>query len=617
MHKPYLCSGALYFQYQTVIETYGAAFGNVSKKYLSEKFSSSKWLYSKNLVGHTECVNALAFSERGGEFLVSGGDDRRVLVWNLREAVTGNTTPRCMKQQHQSNIFCVTFDHDNRQIISAGNDEIILCHDSESGELVRSFDAEANTNEICFHPEDNNIFIAAEATFGELTLFDIRAPTERTTLAVPWPVKATFSYFPNVPNFSSAKFNPVDPSLIVTANLINGVQLWDTRYPRRCLRHFESSFPKRGSQIAMSVAFDWTGRYIAAVRKSDPPVLYHIDREYCLAEFCEKGYGNKVTRKSVCFAGLKDEFIMTGSEDFNVYLWKVPKLSKDHVGVAKVEQSSLALEGHRSIVNQVCFNHDTAMICSSGVEKIIKMWSPFQMSGGIPGDKVCEKRRLYTNEEYERMLNEDWPRDYESTGEDEKMLAMVDQWLLSKEFHSPSDDSESDESPAGRVGGFADEGENEYLNELSSPESTDSEYSESPGANNLSIEKLKHLADRISQNPQGKVDKISANARNSDTISQDTEPPENISQNATSLAGLSAKSSDQNSQKSTGENFESTVKGIDKNSEIGKSTIINSQNSDGVGLERLREIIPPHDRPRNSLARIAELRRKCLKDEDD
>jgi hypothetical protein len=49
-----------------------------------------------------------------------GGDDRRVLVWRLCEAVTGKTTPRCLKQQHQSNIFCVTFDHDNRHIITAG-----------------------------------------------------------------------------------------------------------------------------------------------------------------------------------------------------------------------------------------------------------------------------------------------------------------------------------------------------------------------------------------------------------------------------------------------------------------------------------------------------------------
>lgn len=64
---------------------------------------------------------------------------------------------------------------------------------------------------------------------------------------------------------------------------------------------------------------------------------------------------------------------MTGSEDFNVYLWKVPKVDTDRVGTAKVDNSSLTLEGHRSIVNQACFNRDTAMICTSGVEKIIKV----------------------------------------------------------------------------------------------------------------------------------------------------------------------------------------------------------------------------------------------------
>ena len=57
----------------------------------------------------------------------------------------------------------------------------------------------------------------------------------------------------------------------------------------------------------MCVAFDHTGRYIVAVRKSHPPVLYHIDRDTSLAEFIETGYGNTVTRKSVCFAGQKDE----------------------------------------------------------------------------------------------------------------------------------------------------------------------------------------------------------------------------------------------------------------------------------------------------------------------
>ena len=49
-----------------------------------------------------------------------GGDDKKILVWKLREAVEGTAVPRSMKCKHQSNIFCVNFDHDNKLLITAG-----------------------------------------------------------------------------------------------------------------------------------------------------------------------------------------------------------------------------------------------------------------------------------------------------------------------------------------------------------------------------------------------------------------------------------------------------------------------------------------------------------------
>lgn len=56
--------------------------------------------------------------------------------------------------------------------------ELSLCR----GELLNCYDAEANTNEICFHPESSDIFIAAESSFGQVTLFDMRTPTGITTI---------------------------------------------------------------------------------------------------------------------------------------------------------------------------------------------------------------------------------------------------------------------------------------------------------------------------------------------------------------------------------------------------------------------------------------------------
>jgi len=42
------------------------------------------------------------------------------------------------------------------------------------------------------------------------------------------------------------------------------------------------------------------------------------------------------------------------------------------VGTARVGRAHMVLHGHRSIVNQVRYNKSSALIISSGVEKIIK-----------------------------------------------------------------------------------------------------------------------------------------------------------------------------------------------------------------------------------------------------
>jgi len=41
-------------------------------------------------------------------------------------------------------------------------------------------------------------------------------------------------------------------------------------------------------------------------------------------------------------------------------------------GTARVGHAHMVLRGHRSIVNQVRYNKSSALIISSGVEKIIK-----------------------------------------------------------------------------------------------------------------------------------------------------------------------------------------------------------------------------------------------------
>ena len=53
-------------------------------------------------------------------YLYLGGDDRRVLLWNVEEGISSCAKPVSMKGEHHSNIFCLAFDNSNAKIFSGG-----------------------------------------------------------------------------------------------------------------------------------------------------------------------------------------------------------------------------------------------------------------------------------------------------------------------------------------------------------------------------------------------------------------------------------------------------------------------------------------------------------------
>ena len=67
------------------------------------------------------------------------------------------------------------------------------------------------------------------------------------------------------------------------------------------------------------------------------------------------------------------QYIVSGSDDFNVYVWKIPDVDGTDPTVTTVGRASMVLRSHRSIVNQVRFNPYTHMLCSAGVEKVVKV----------------------------------------------------------------------------------------------------------------------------------------------------------------------------------------------------------------------------------------------------
>ncbi|KAM9294101.1 DDB1- and CUL4-associated factor 5 [Gastrophryne carolinensis] len=355
----------------------------------------------------------------------------------MEQAIHAKAEPIQLKGEHHSNIFCLAFNSGNTRVFSGGNDEQVILHDVETGETLDVFAHEEAVYGLSVSPVNDNVF-ASSSDDGRVLIWDIRESPQADPFCL--------AHYPSA--FHSVMFNPVEPRLLATANSKEGVGLWDIRKPNSSLLRYGGNL---SLQSAMSVRFNSSGTQLLALRRRLPPVLYDIHSRLPVFQFDNQGYFNSCTMKSCCFAGDRDQYILSGSDDFNLYMWKIPSSSEAGGASRVVNGAFMILKGHRSIVNQVRFNPDTYMICSSGVEKIIKVWSPYRQpncTGDLDGEKEDDSRSLYTHEEYIGLVlnsGSGLSHDYanQSVQEDPRMMAFFDS-LVRREIEGWSSDSDSD-----------------------------------------------------------------------------------------------------------------------------------------------------------------------------
>lgn len=80
----------------------------------------------------------------------------------------------------------------------------------------------------------------------------------------------------------------------------------------------------------MSVRFNTSGSLILALRRRLPPILYNTQSSEPVCTFYHGKYYNSCTMKSCTFAGEDDEWVLSGSDDFNLYVWRVSDVDCKH-----------------------------------------------------------------------------------------------------------------------------------------------------------------------------------------------------------------------------------------------------------------------------------------------
>ncbi|EDW81600.2 uncharacterized protein Dwil_GK10939 [Drosophila willistoni] len=413
--------------------------GNLEAAIFRKRLHAAENLYQRDLAGHYGCVNALEFSH-GGQYLASGGDDKRVLLWNVDQETTalgkmGN--PRSMYGEHTSNIFCLGFDILNSYVFSGGNDEMVIQHDLATGKNLNYFAHGGPVYGLSVDRTSPHLFSVATEN-GEVLVYDLR-----TSKSDPLTV-AKFSS-----PFNAVEFHPLNGNNLATANTKRGAMLWDLRQPTQALYQYKY-IPE--SPSCMSVRFNCNGTLLLTLHRRLPPILFKPNCPEPLAAFYHEEYFNSCTMKSCTFAGPQDELVISGSDNFNMFIWRMDEVKLDERNQL-ITTPPVILTGHRSIVNQVRYNRQRCLIASSGVEKIIKLWSPFAQRGW-QGDLLQPSRETFCTRTLHRDAADQVSQDFTSrnTDEDQVMLAFFDT-LVQRELetwnttgNNTSSDTSSDTS---------------------------------------------------------------------------------------------------------------------------------------------------------------------------
>lgn len=408
---------------------------NIKTELFVRRLNAAKNLYRKDLVCHFGCVNAIEFS-CNGELLISGGDDRRVMIWPFGKVILDEGKPEPLKAVHQSNIFCLGVTSDNQKVFSGGNDDIVIVHDLESRCPLEVLQHQRAVCSLSIDPFNERV-VATAGNDGRLLLFDTRQSVHES-LVISRSRRA----------FHGVMFHPQQVGMLVSANARDGVALWDLRSPKHPVIRYAGN--NGTCQNSMSVRFNSTGTHILALRRRLAPVLYSVSSPEPVAEFYHQDYYNSCTMKSCSFAGDRDQFVLSGSDDFNLYMWKVPDTGDSFDMV--VEQPHIVLYGHRSIVNQVRYNPHYCLIASSGVEKIIKVWSAMEypkMRGTLleEAQGSDNPREIYSHEDYVSLVHHSGQyisHNYaeQSTSEDPRMMAFFDS-LVQRELECVAEETDS------------------------------------------------------------------------------------------------------------------------------------------------------------------------------
>ncbi|ONK79878.1 uncharacterized protein A4U43_C01F11300 [Asparagus officinalis] len=361
--------------------------GDLSPRKFAHRIGASEDLVlrlgiHRKLNRHRGCVNTVSFNA-DGDTLVSGSDDRMVILWDWNTGKVKLSFHSC----HSNNIFQARFmpDTNDRTLVTCAADgEVRLAQIREAGHVATKMLAqhEGQAHKLAIEPGNPHIFYSCGED-GLVQRFDLRTESA-TELFVCKSFQDKSSYMPIV-HLNAIVIDPRDSNNFAIAGSDEYARLYDIRKykgngstdfgqpvdcfcPQRLIGHNQIGITGLAFSDKSELLSSYNDEFIYLFSKDQGlgpyPTLSHAkDAESMPRVF--KGHRNCDTVKGVNFYGPNCEYVVSGSDCGRIFIWR-----------KKDGELLRAMEGDKHVVNCIEPHPYTTAIASSGIENDIKIWTP-------------------------------------------------------------------------------------------------------------------------------------------------------------------------------------------------------------------------------------------------
>lgn len=293
---------------------------------------------TSTLVGHTEAVLSVAFS-RDGRYLASGSGDTTVRFWDVN-----TETPHFVGKGHKHWILCIEWSPNGMKLASGCKRSEVIIWDPETGKQIGRTLSGHKQWITCLawkplHLDPDSRVLASASKDATIRIWDTVLSQCKVTLSS------------HLQSITCIKWS--GENVIFSSSQDRTIKVWnpDEGSLKRTLQghgHWVNTMAMNTDYVLRTAAFDPKDATLVPKEITESP----------------EELAKKALERYKAVKGSSPEKLVSGSDDFTLYLWQ-PEVDSKPI---------CRMTGHQQLINQVRFSPDTRTIASCSFDKSVKLW---------------------------------------------------------------------------------------------------------------------------------------------------------------------------------------------------------------------------------------------------